>query len=188
MSGSIEKNIENKGKSNLTLLEEIYSQNKSLVFNLCCRYFSDRAEAEDACHDIFLKIFKNLDSFREESKISTWIYRLTINHCLNCIRRKKILNWLSLDISSADDDKRKGLPEDSINIESEYMLKEKTELLNHALEKLPEKQKTALLLHRYEELPYSEIAKIMDCSISSVESLIFRAKQNLTKQLLKYNK
>jgi len=165
--------------------EKLYNEYKDLVYNLCRRYCVDCSEAEDVCHDVFLKIHKNIESFREESKISTWIYRLTINHCLNHIRRKKILSWLSIDFLSREEKSHFDIPDHTADLESDYDKKENEALLNCALEKLPERQRTALLLNRYEDLSYQEIAEIMQCSVSSVESLIFRAKQSLTKQLLK---
>jgi RNA polymerase sigma-70 factor, ECF subfamily len=164
--------------------EQLYLEYKNYIFNLCCRYFPDRNEAEDVCHDVFIKIFKNLDSFREESKLSTWIYRLTVNQCLNHIRKKKIFKWFSLDFMMEEGDSSAELSNQSEDLESEYEKKEAGETLNHVLSKLPERQKTALLLHKYEDLSYQEIANIMNCSVSSVESLIFRAKQTLVKQLL----
>ncbi len=189
MGDEIEKFTRNSGNpEDIAALEKIYSENKELVFNLCCRYFTDRSEAEDACHDIFIKIFKNLSSFRDESKLSTWIYRLTVNHCLNCIRRKRIVNWLSLDFMNSDENLCDKIPADNSDTENDYVEKERAELLRTALEKLPDRQKTALLLHKYDDLSYQQIAEIMECSVSSVESLIFRAKQTLSKQLLKYKK
>jgi RNA polymerase sigma-70 factor, ECF subfamily len=166
--------------------EKIYSDHKDFIYNICRRYCNDRSEAEDVCHDIFIKIYNNLESFRKESKMSTWIYRLAVNHCLNHIRRKKVLNWLSLDFIIDEEKISYELPQLSKNIETEYELKESNEILNTALAKLPERQKTALLLHKYEDLSYLEIAEVMNCSVSSVESLIFRAKQSLAKQLVKW--
>jgi RNA polymerase sigma-70 factor (ECF subfamily) len=165
--------------------EQLYLEYKNFIFSLCCRYFPDRTEAEDVCHDVFIKIFKNLDSFREESKLSTWIYRLTVNQCLNHIRKKKILKWFSLDFMTEEGNSITEIPDQSENPESEYEKKDADKILNDALAKLPERQKTALLLHNYEDLSYQEIANIMNCSVSSVESLIFRSKQTLVKQLLK---
>jgi RNA polymerase sigma-70 factor, ECF subfamily len=183
--------IENKYDNNLNhsddqkSFEQLYYDHKDFIYNICRRYCNDHSEAEDVCHDIFIKIHKNLESFRKESKISTWIYRLTVNHCLNHIRRKKILGWLSLDFIVDEEKTAYDLPSQSGNIEAEYELKESNEILNAALAKLPERQKTALLLHKYEDLSYQEIAEIMNCSVSSVESLTFRAKQSLAKQLVK---
>jgi len=166
--------------------ESIYNDYKDIIYNLCCRYLYNKDEAEDACHDIFIKIYKSIGSFKGESKISTWIYRLTINHCLNCLRRKKIIKFITfenfIEVEKHDND----ILND--NFWGEYDKTEQSKLLHKAIEKLPEKQKTALILNKFEDLSYQEIAKVMDTTISSVESLIFRAKQNLSKQLLKYLK
>lgn len=188
MIDSLENNGDKKDiQDKMDELKRIYSEHKSLVFNLCCRYFPDKSEAEDVCHDIFVKIYNNIDSFREESKITTWIYRLAVNYCLNCIRKKKTLKWFSLNLYTKENECEYEIP-DSKNIEEEFEKEESAALLNKALEKLPERQKTALLLNKYDELSYQDIAQVMRCSVSSVESLIFRAKQTLAKQLLKQRK
>lgn len=178
-------NFSENNKNNYSF-ESIYKEYKDIIYNLCCRYLNNRDEAEDACHDIFIKIYKSIDSFKGESKISTWIYRLTINHCLNCLRRKKIIKFITfenfIEVEKQDTDTIIN------NFLSDYEKSEMSKILHKAIEKLPDKQKTALILNKFEDLSYQEIAKIMDTTLSSVESLIFRAKQNLSKQLLRYFK
>ena len=102
------------------------------------------------------------------------------------MRRKKIIKFITfenfIEVEKYDND----ILND--NFWGEYDKTEQSKLLHKAIEKLPEKQKTALILNKFEDLSYQEIAKVMDTTISSVESLIFRAKQNLSKQLLKYLK
>jgi RNA polymerase sigma-70 factor (ECF subfamily) len=165
--------------------EQLYIEYKDFIFNLAKKYCTDLTEAEDLCHDILIKINENFEQFKGESKVSTWVYRIAVNHCLNYARRKKIIRWSSFHFASDDDDKQTDFPDHTINIEDDYDKRENQKKIENALSKLPERQRAAFLLNKYEELPYQEIAEILNCSLSSVESLIFRAKQNLTKQLLK---
>lgn len=166
--------------------EQIYVEYKDFIYNLARKYCTNTSEAEDLSHDILIKINENFEQFKGESKVSTWVYRIAINHCLNYARRKKIIKWCSFDFSLGDDDdKQIEFPDHSIDIEGDYDKRENQRKIESALSKLPERQRVAFLLSKYEDLSYQEIAKILDCTVPSVESLIFRAKQNLTKQLLK---
>ena len=166
--------------------EQIYIEYKDFIFNLAKKYCTDTAEAEDLCHDILIKVNDNFEQFKGDSNVSTWVYRISVNHCLNYARRKKIIRWSSFDFSIGEnDDKQIEFPDHTIDIEGDYDKQENQKKIENALSKLPERQRAAFLLNKYEELPYQEIAEILNCSVSSVESLIFRAKQNLTKQLLK---
>ena len=168
------------------MFEQIYIKYKDFIYNLARNYCTDSSEAEDLCHDILIKINDNFENFKGESKFSTWIYRITVNHCLNYTRRKKIIRYCSFDFFTDDEEhKQIELPDHTIDIEGDYDKRENQKKIQNALSKLPERQRAAFLLNKYEDLSYQEIAEILNCTISSVESLIFRAKQNLTKQLLK---
>lgn len=154
------------------------------VVNTCYGFLHDRDEAEDIAQDVFVEIYHSIHKFREDSSLSTWIYRIAVNKSLN---RKKRLNKRSLfsSFSNGDDDsfayadlKSEAPLADEIIIKDEEKQK-----LHKAIDRLPENQKTALILSKFEDMSYKEISEIMDLSISSIESLLFRAKQNLVKRL-----
>jgi RNA polymerase sigma factor (sigma-70 family) len=157
--------------------EEIFNKHKDKVFSLCFRYLQQQQEAEDAVQDIFVKVYQKKDSFKAEAQIGTWIYRISINHCLDILKtRKRKREWLHI-ISFLP-----FINEHSIS-EKKIEDKESEKSLQQKLLSLPERQLTALVLNKLEEIPIEKVAIIMNLSYKAVESLLQRGKQNLQKQL-----
>ena len=149
-----------------------------MVVNTCYAFVHDRDEAEDIAQDVFVQVFESLGRFRFESKLSTWLYRIAVNRSINHCKSPRgraikidIDSWKQQEVAQSVE-----MPQQQILEEQEQI-----ELLHKAIDKLPENQRTALILNKYEELSYKEIADVMGVSLSSVESLIFRAKNNLEK-------
>ena len=182
MKKNIIKKDEYTGEIALKNLFDVYSR---MVFNVAMRMLQNKQDAEDITQDVFLQVYKSLKYFRGESKISTWLYRITINLSLNLQRRRKYKLWLSLDYGTSQDDDINIDIADAREENPDAIVerKETEQIVQEAINSLPNQQRVALLLHRYEGLSYEEIAKIMDVSIASVESRLHRAKQNLAKKL-----
>ncbi|MBD3321471.1 MAG: sigma-70 family RNA polymerase sigma factor [Chitinivibrionales bacterium] len=162
---------------------------QSMVFTTCFRVLGNREEAEDAAQDVFVQLFKKAHTFRGDSKISTWLYRIAFNTALNHIRKRK---WvLFLDIFSFAEKERGEIeyippaPEQD-RPDNQFDRKNDRTALTRALGKIPAKQRIAFILSKYDNFSYEEISRIMKTSISSVESLIHRAKMNLQKKLAYY--
>ena len=143
-------------------------------------------DAEDIAQEVFIEVYKSRDKFRGDAQLSTWIYRITINKCLEFIRKKKtkkrwgfLIEWA--DWKKSGNEKHGDWSTDHPGIQLER--KEQAETLMKHINALPEKQKVALSLYEFEQLSYKEIAEVMETTKSSVESLLFRAKKNLKKQL-----
>jgi RNA polymerase sigma-70 factor (ECF subfamily) len=170
--------------------KELFDSNVTLVHNVCFRMLGSRQDAEDVTQEVFLEAYKSLHRFRFESKLSTWLYRIAVNRSLNHQRKRKLERWLSLDFEVGEGGAEgSAFPDTAANEPDSLLEKEDTErIVQNAIGKLPERQRIALLLHRYEDLPYQEIAKIMDVSVASVESLLHRAKETLAKRLLPLRK
>jgi RNA polymerase sigma-70 factor (ECF subfamily) len=170
------------------LLVEKYQK---LVFNACYNLIRYKEDAEDVSQDVFIEIYESIHLFRNESKLSTWLYRIAINKSLNHIRKYK---WKSMVYSIENffnSDKNTHLDiEDtnSLNTPETIEYNERTKVLKRAIDSLPENQKIAFILCKYDELSYQEIAEVMNLSLSSVESLIHRAKLGLQKKLASYYK
>lgn len=171
-----------------TEFKNLYDQHSRMVFNLCLKYLQNIEDAEDVTQEVFITIFKSIAQFKGESKLSTWIYKIAVTKSLEFIRmkkRKKRFAFFELILNN-----EKG----EINVSNVHFYhpgiqlenKERSAILFKAIDKLPENQKTAYILCKLEELSYAEISEIMKVSISSVESLLFRAKQNLQKLLGDY--
>jgi len=164
------KSIQEGDESAFREMVESYQQ---MVLGTSRGFVSNIEDAQDITQEVFIEIFRSIKSFRSESSLSTWIYRITITRSLNHIRSEKRHQGSLQDRTPINNDTPdKVLEED-----------DRKRILHEALGTLPEKQRIAFVLHNYEDLPYQEIASIMNRSLSSVESLIFRARKNLQKKL-----
>ncbi|MEO8514414.1 MAG: RNA polymerase sigma factor [Ignavibacteria bacterium] len=166
-------------------LESLFSVYKDKVFNTALGYLQNIQDAEEITQDVFIEIFDSSGKFKGDSALSTWIYRITINKCLDRIKyqkRKKRFAAVTSIFKPDTGELNIDVP-DLIHPGIEIELKEQSQILFKALNKLPDNQKTAFILSKIESLSYKEISEVLKCSVSSVESLIFRAKQNLKKEL-----
>lgn len=158
----------------------IYEEHKSMVYNLCLNYLKNKEDAEEIVQDVFIKVFEKLDSFKGESSLKTWVYRITINLCKDKIksRSRKKRGFLFGGIFNADEQ----LEHLSIEFNHPGVLledKEALEALFNVIDQLPPNQKTAILLRSTEHLSIKEIAEVMNMSEKAVESLLSRAKKSL---------
>jgi RNA polymerase sigma factor (sigma-70 family) len=175
--------------SNLPPFQEIYETYKSKVFNTVIGYLQNQEDAEETTQDVFVEIHRSIHTFEGKSSLSTWIYRISINKSLDFIKskkRKKRFAYVSSLFNSEGD-----LQYDAPNFHHPGVLlenKEKSVILFKAINTLPENQKTAFILSKVEGLNYVEISEVMQNTVSSVESLLFRAKQNLQKELSNFYK
>jgi RNA polymerase sigma-70 factor, ECF subfamily len=156
------------------------------VIRTCTGFVHSTADAEDIAQEVFIEVFKSVDRFRGDSELSTWLYRIAVNKSLNFLRksaRRKVFSF----ITGQPEEGRPLVPERAAGTESnadEAMIRrEQASALERALASLPENQRTAFVLNKYEDLSYKEISVVMKISMGSVESLIFRAKQNMQKKL-----
>ncbi|MEW6088588.1 MAG: RNA polymerase sigma factor [bacterium] len=171
----------------ISAFKELFEAYKDMVFNVCFKMLGSREDAEDVAQDVFFTAYKALKGFRAESKLSTWLYRIAVNRSLNFGRKRKMNRWLSLDFLA--DNKPDEIPPDPAgNPLKNLEISERERIVQNAVNSLPGNQRVAVILSRYENLSYEETAKIMKCSVSSVESYLFRAKQNLYKKLAAFIK
>jgi RNA polymerase sigma-70 factor (ECF subfamily) len=179
-------------KNKISGFKKLVDKYQRLVVNTCYGFVHNRQDAEDIAQDVFIEVYRSIERFRKQSKLSTWLYRIAVNKSLNYIRDNKKNTWFqSLDILFNDNTNTKVLePEDSKNNMPDKITenKETGSYIFEAINALPENQQIAFTLSKYEDLSYKEIADVMKLSLSSVESLIFRAKKNLQKKLIEHYK
>lgn len=164
-------------------------QYKDRVFNTCLGFLENRQEAEDVAQEVFIEVYRSIGDFRGEAKFSTWLYRIAVSKSLEEIRRKKRKKRFAFLVSVEQHD---GIAETMIDPETEshplsqLENKERATVLFTALNSLAESQRVAFTLHKVEGLSYEEVSEVMHTSLSSVQSLIHRARQNLKERLRTY--
>ena len=180
--------IQKLQQGNEQAFKNMVDKYQKMVVNTCFGFVHNIEDAEDIAQEVFIEVFRSVHKFRADSKLSTWLYRISVNRSLNFIRDNKRKKWFQ----SFEDlvQKKIALHENLLNRKSdqpEYQLEnsQRSILLHETIDSLPENQKVAFTLSKYEDLSYQEISKVMDLSISSVESLLHRAKKNLQKKLYK---
>lgn len=174
-------------------LVETYQQR---VYNTVLAIVRQPDEAEDVAQEVFIQIYESIHSFGGDGKLTAWIYRIATTKALEAYRKRHARKrWGSIPFSflaslfSSDGDA--GLddklhPVDFVHPGVKLEQQERSKVLFAAIARLPDQQKIAFTLHQVEGLSYQEITEVMQVSLSSVESLIHRAKVNLRKWLRTY--
>lgn len=157
---------------------------QSVVYNTAIGLLQHAGDAEDITQEVFLEVFRSIHAFKGESSLSTWVYRITLSKALALLRFRKRKKRFAVVQSLFGADNR--LLNDPAHFDHPGVAlenKEMARVLFNAIDRLPDNQKSAFTLHKVEGLSYLEIAEVMETSLSSVESLIHRARQNLRKYL-----
>jgi len=166
-----------------SLFRQIYSEYSILVYNLALHYVLNIEDAEEITQDVFVKVYQSAEKFKNKSTLKTWIYRITINQCLDFIKHKNSKKrFFIFGKKTASEKEYLNLPDfyhPGIALEN----KEKSAQLFAVINELPEKQKTAFLLSKLDGMSNPEIAETMQLSISATESLLVRAKKTLQEKL-----
>lgn len=160
--------------------DEIYFEHHKMVFNLALHYVQNIEDAEEITQDVFLKVFDNLNTFKNQSSLKTWVYRITINQSLDFIKGKNAQkrNFL-FSIFSINDSNFKFQPSNFNHPGIELEQKEACQKIFEAINQLSDNQKTALILLKIENKSQAETAEIMNLNVKALESLFQRAKNNL---------
>lgn len=167
-------------------IEIIIADYYQKIYKLCLFYLNnDRQEAEEMVQEIFLKIMKKLKSFKGESAIYTWIYRIAVNTLINYIKKKKIVEFISFE-NIKNFKEFSGVPIQSTidpaeKFEKEEIKEKEIRKLQEGIALLSDREKTAFYLFRYDNMKQKEIAKVMKASVSAVESLVHKAMKKIKK-------
>lgn len=185
-------------KGDVSAFEVLVHKFQGPVLSLVRRYLGSKsAGVEDVAQEVFVRIYRSKHTYEPKAKVSTWIYRITVNTCLNEIRRlgadknRRVGGFTAVfgGAGSAGDDEgatvaladpRAGTPPEGMA---------SNELAQHvrdAIDALPEQQRLAVVLTRYHGLPYEDVAGSMGTSVPAVKSLLTRARENLRKALAAY--
>lgn len=155
------------------------------VFSQCLRWMGDPRIAEEVAQDVFVAVYRALPRFRGEARFSTWIFRITINHCKNrrlYRSRRKTDRHEPLEGKPRDDDgPERQIPDTGPGTDRGVQRSEAEEILQQALDGLDEAQRTIILLRDIQDLSYDEIAEILDLPKGTVKSRLHRARAELAR-------
>lgn len=179
--------IEQLKKGDNEAFRQLLATWQDMVYNTSLGILQNAEDAEDVTQEVFVTVYESVSQFKGDSKLSTWLYRIAVTKSLDHIRKKKRKKRFafvqSLFGAGAEEiHERPDFQHPGIKLEN----RERAVVLFRAVGKLPENQKIAFTLHKLEGLSYQEVAEIMETSVSSVESLMHRAKTNLRKLLENY--
>lgn len=168
--------------------EEIVRRYQHRVYGLALRWMADPAIAEEVAQDVFIALFRALGGFRGDAKLSTWIYRVVVNHCKNrrlYRKRRKMDRHEPLDGKRDDDDDGPGrqLPHDGPAPDQGVHQTEAEVLVREGLAQLDDVQRQIIVLRDIEDLSYEEIGEIMDIPRGTVKSRLHRARASLAQVL-----
>lgn len=169
----VSKIVEN---NNTHLFAVLYDRYASVVYNKCYGFSKNKEEAQDLTHDVFVKLFVKLRTFKGKSKFSTWLYSFTYNFCVNYVQRdtnkkNERVTVVADQIKETEDDE----------IDDATLLELKADKLAKALEMIEPEQKMILLMKYQDDLSIKDIAKVLDLGESAVKMRLKRAKEKVVK-------
>lgn len=169
--------------------EELIRRYQRRVYALVYNMTSHKEDAEDLVQEVFVKAYRSLDGFKGDASFYTWIYRIAVNRTINFLKkRKRKAGDVSLD------DMDQSVERDPAFVElrarespvRDVTLTELQKKLNAALQTLSEKHRTVVVLHDIQGMPHEDIARVMKCSVGTVRSRLFYARQHLQRELAEY--
>jgi RNA polymerase sigma-70 factor (ECF subfamily) len=155
--------------------EAIVERHQRSVYQVCFRFVNNHDDASDLAQETFVRAWKGLHNFKGESALSTWLYRIAVNVCLNRVSARR-LPTEPLDADRFVDTKGE-TPGASL------LREERAEAVRRAITQLPEKQRATLILRAYHEMSHQEIADVLGSSVGAVKANFFHALSNLRKIL-----
>ena len=181
--------VEKLKQGDETAFKTIVETWQKMVYNTALGIVQNAEDAEDIAQETFVQVYQSIGSFKGESKFSTWLYRITIAKALDHERKKKRKKRFAFVKSIFGEESQIVVnPPDFHHPGVVLDKKENAAVLFRAIAELPENQRIAFTLHKVDGLSYQEVSEIMNTSVSSVESLMHRAKTNLRKRLEDYYK
>jgi len=166
----------------LDAFDGLVVRHRERIFNLIYHMTSHHEDATDLAQDVFVKAWKALGNFKGESSFYTWVYRIAVNHTLNHLKQRRNrtvhLSLNDMDFNAENDP-------DLVQLVSHQTprraanLKELSQRLNAAMQKLSEEHRMVVVMHDIQGIPHDEIAEVMDCNPGTVRSRLFYARQQL---------
>lgn len=163
--------------------EEIIGLYEKKVFSTIYYMVKNEHEVEDIAQEVFVKIYKNLKNFKEESSLYTWIYRITINVCIDEIKKKKNVVYIDEKLQTDEGEVEFQLEDESKGPDELAEDEELKRKLTECIRKLPVDQSTMIILRDIKGFTYMEIAEMTKTNLGTVKSKINRARASLKRIL-----
>lgn len=155
-------------------IEMLYERYKKYVYTIAYHYAGNREDALDLTQEVFVSIFKSLDSFKVEFSLLPWVKKITVNKSLNFLRDKKQADSLNQTNEKSTD-----------NTESQLLYVDTKQSLAKAIKNLPPKERMVIILRHTKGLKYEEIAKIMDIPLGTVKTFLHRGRKHIKESMKK---
>ena len=175
--------VEQAKRGDMLAFESLVRQHEKKVYNIALRYTNNEQDALDICQDVFIKIYKSLEGFRAESAFSTWVYSITVNICIDFIRKVKRRSELPLVIDDEDETVIE-VPDTSFAPAEIMEKKELRKSMLDAISRLRPDHREVIILREFHDLSYSEISGILDVEEGTIKSRLARARAALRKIII----
>ncbi len=157
----------------------LVERHQERLLRLCERLLHDPEAARDAVQEVFLKTYRKAASYRPRGRVYTWLYRIAVNHCLNRLRRRKVVRFLRFGELAAEEEAAFDPPDPGPDPVASLAARRRWQATREAIAALPTGQRAVLVLARFEALSYREIAETLGITVGAVESRLFRAMRKL---------
>lgn len=170
-------------KGNREAFDKLFEMYQQQVINIAYSMLSDREDALDAAQEVFVRVYRNIKSFKEQSSFTTWLYRITSNVCSDMLRkRQRSAKVISINQMS-DENKDIDIPDTSPTPEDNVFMNERQRLVRQAIDELREEYRVVITLCDIEDMNYDDIAEMLNLPKGTVKSRINRARAALKKKL-----
>jgi RNA polymerase sigma-70 factor (ECF subfamily) len=174
--------IQALGKGDEEALRVLVDRHTASIYRFSVRYTGDESIAQDICQEVFLRLYRNARKYVPGMPFKTWLFTIVRNTSINFARLYTYRKAFSLD-EHPEEIEKQSLLDRAPDPEERYLSRESAQKVAQAVQSLSERQRTAVILRYYEDMSIKEVAGIMKSTVSSVESLLVRAKTNLLKLL-----
>lgn len=173
--------IDKAVKGDINSFESLIIKYEKMVFNIAYRVFGNTEDAKDMAQEVFIKFYKNIKKCDNSKSVKTWIYTIAYNTCIDEVRKRKGKSTVSIDkdIDTDEGSFSKQLPSNEVTPENAVINKEKTIMIQKAINKLSEEHKILIVYRDINGFSYSEIAEITNLSLGTVKSRLSRARNSL---------
>ncbi|WP_165864329.1 sigma-70 family RNA polymerase sigma factor [Capsulimonas corticalis] len=170
---------------------EVVARYKTKIYNYVCRMMGNDDDAEDITQEVFIRMYQSLGTFRQQSSLNTWVFRIASNLCIDQFRRRKKHQAIAYSLDDTDDSGDKAglereVPDATYEPQRLLANSEMSAQIDLALTHLPDKLRAVVLLYDLEELSYEEIARVLEIPVGTVKSRLFNARLQLRKRLSDY--